>query len=127
MDPETQRKMKVMQAFEDGKQIQMKGCLEGEQDWVDCMYPLWHWGTLDYRVKPERRALSINVFTLFNRPAWIKRVRDEVAGMVTVLDFNLNKVRVEGIGWLDLNRIKDTDEYQMSTDHKVWSPTHIVE
>lgn len=50
----TAEKIKVMQAYEDGKQIQK--VTRGEEDWKDwdvSWEPTWNWDTFDYRVKPE--------------------------------------------------------------------------
>lgn len=49
---DTKRKIAVMQAYVDGKQIQVKAC--GVSEWRDCtLEPDWDWVSGDYRVKPE--------------------------------------------------------------------------
>lgn len=46
----TAEKIAVMQAYEEGKQIQ---CLY-EEIWKDMdKEPVWNWGLVEYRVKPE--------------------------------------------------------------------------
>ena len=47
----TKEMIAVMQAYEDGKKIQMS-TLCGWQDLSDCE-PLWNWGDTNYRIKPE--------------------------------------------------------------------------
>ena len=48
----TKEMIEVMQAFEDGKQIQV--CYKGVwTDWVLGGAPIWDWIEADYRVKPE--------------------------------------------------------------------------
>ena len=49
----TAEKIKVMQAFEDGKAVEGKVCIAG-QPWVNlCEEPMWDWRTQDYRLKPQ--------------------------------------------------------------------------
>lgn len=44
-------KIKVMQAYEDGKYIEFR--LKGEEVWADCGNPIWDWNEFVYRIKPE--------------------------------------------------------------------------
>ena len=51
---DTKRKVEVMKAYVDGKQIQVKVC--GDSEWRDCtMEPDWDWVSGDYRVKPAEK------------------------------------------------------------------------
>lgn len=53
----TAEKIKVMQAFDAGKEIEVtEESLEG---WIDCLDPLWNWAGCDYRVK-RRYSYSDN-------------------------------------------------------------------
>ena len=48
----TEEKIAVMQAYVEGKKIQVRSC--GYDLWRDCIYePDWDWVSCDYRVKPE--------------------------------------------------------------------------
>lgn len=49
----TKEKIAVMQAYEDGKKIQV--ATNGEEDWEDFNFgePMWDWECCDYRIKPE--------------------------------------------------------------------------
>ena len=48
---DTQEKIKIMQAFVDGKQIEV--CFEWEDtpEWQDTIDPQWNWLDFDYRIK----------------------------------------------------------------------------
>ena len=48
----TKEKIEVMQAFADGKKIEVTSSLTSD-DWRDCSLPLWEWGCYDYRIKQE--------------------------------------------------------------------------
>lgn len=43
--------VEVMEAFEDGKKIQLRNRFINI--WVDTEYPIWDWSTCEYRIKPE--------------------------------------------------------------------------
>ena len=43
-------KIAVMQAFADGKEIELR--LLTDSEYYDCKNPGWNWGNYDYRVKP---------------------------------------------------------------------------
>lgn len=49
----TREMIAVMQAFEDGKKIQIAD--KGSKDWADYGMgePVWDWDAFDYRIKPE--------------------------------------------------------------------------
>lgn len=50
----TEDKIKVMQAYIDGKEIQCRSILGGE--WGDAIDELrWNWDSTDYRIKPNPR------------------------------------------------------------------------
>jgi hypothetical protein len=51
----TQEMIAVMQAFEDGKRIQID--VECTGLWQDCAFPAWNWRSQRYRVKPEPLTL----------------------------------------------------------------------
>ena len=45
-----QEKIEIMQAYERGEQIQVKG---SDIEWIDIVSPKWDWINYDYRVKPK--------------------------------------------------------------------------
>lgn len=49
MEKTTKEKIEVMQAYEEGKKIEM--LING--NWEFIAYPHWNWGQTDYRVKEE--------------------------------------------------------------------------
>lgn len=59
---ETKEAIKVMQAFVDGKIVQYK------QPALDCWYdlvdinPIWNWGCVNYRIKPEPKEIWVNEY-----------------------------------------------------------------
>lgn len=54
----TAEKIKVMQAFERGEQIEAK---MDEAPWVRSVDPSWDWTTFDYRVKPTKKPVAFSV------------------------------------------------------------------
>ena len=48
---ETERVIKVMQAYVDGKQIEF--CTKRDKKWELCDNPLFNWSTFDYRISKE--------------------------------------------------------------------------
>ena len=48
----------VLAAYRDGKALEMKTSEPGSK-WVDCPNPLWNFGYIDYRVKPEPQCIFI--------------------------------------------------------------------
>lgn len=52
----TEEKISVMQAYVEGKKIQVKAWCASE--WKDCIFePKWYWESCDYRVKPEEKYI----------------------------------------------------------------------
>ena len=48
---ETEKIISVMQAFDEGKQIEFRE--KGKDEWCGIPTPHWNWEKYDYRVKPE--------------------------------------------------------------------------
>lgn len=62
----TQEKIAVMQAYADGKTIQVK-TLGGEWvDWVLNEPPTWNWKNHEYRVKPKPKEPTYRPYKDFN-------------------------------------------------------------
>ena len=53
-------KIEVMQAFEDGKQVEVT--ISGKSKWFNCGEPTWNWVASDYRVKPEPVEFWMNLY-----------------------------------------------------------------
>ena len=50
---ETAERIKVMQAFIDGKAIEERRISFDHTEWVDNNNPEWRWDKFDYRIKPD--------------------------------------------------------------------------
>lgn len=83
----TAEKIKVMQAFVDGKLIQSNSHMGLWEDWnrEGCGEPNWCWGSIDYRVKPEPMEIEVWVspdgrVIEYNamEPGWTKKKFREV-------------------------------------------------
>jgi len=51
----TQEKIKVMQAFIDGQDIEKRVIGDGNE-FVSCVYPNWYFGAEEYRIEPVPRT-----------------------------------------------------------------------
>ena len=65
--------IRIMQAFVDGKEVEVKGVLTGSV-WMPAGVPYWNWQMIDYRIKP---APTIRPWTADEVPlgAWIRYKR----------------------------------------------------
>lgn len=54
----TKEKIAVMQAFEDGKEVELEGSIQ----WLPANNPNWNWAETNYRVKPEPMVLYVNIY-----------------------------------------------------------------
>lgn len=58
----TQEKIKVMQAFCEGKAIQYRK-KDSLNQWYNVgVEPIWDWNQVDYRIKPEPRVIYVNEY-----------------------------------------------------------------
>jgi len=66
---DTKSKIKIMQAWVDGKKVQYRSTLV-QSDWHDvhCAEPGWYWKDFEYRIKPEPREWG-NVYVHCNSGA----------------------------------------------------------
>lgn len=60
-----EEKIKVMQAYKDGKQIEFKSNI---CDWTDAPFPCWNWTIYDYRIKEEPKK-KIKLYNYLYRDA----------------------------------------------------------
>lgn len=58
---ELQRRISVMQAFEDGEAIE-SAALNSGKSYQPNMTPLWNWAEFDYRVAPKKLELWANLY-----------------------------------------------------------------
>ena len=52
----------VVQAAKDGKTIQYRNGIITEGGWSETTVPLWDFNHLDFRVKPEKKVMYVNVY-----------------------------------------------------------------
>jgi len=59
----TKEMIEVMQAFEDGKEVQSRYS-ESElgADWFEASDPCWDWDEFEYRIKPEPKEVWVNEY-----------------------------------------------------------------
>lgn len=64
----TAEKIKVMQAYLEGKQLQVK--FQNQTSWQNHadVEPFWEWGVYDYRIKPSSR---FKVFVSIDGANWL--------------------------------------------------------
>lgn len=55
----TAEKIKVMQAYEDGKQIEYKS--PRSDGWGDASTPVWDWYNKTYRIKEQKKVVDLSV------------------------------------------------------------------
>lgn len=101
----TQEKIEVMQAYEEGKQIQarllyetigMTGCYDVIK-WEDVQTPTWNWDAWEYRIKPEPKEPKYRPYKDFaefladwkKHGGWVKDKRD--GDIYLQIEFNETK------------------------------------
>ena len=62
---DTRRRIEVMQAFVDGKEIQARPYEGGI--WSSVNFPEWKWHRNDYRIKPEPREGWVRISDLHHK------------------------------------------------------------
>lgn len=55
---QTEEAVKVMQAYVEGKSIQLKSA-SGVGIWGDVKHPQWSWNEVLYRIKPEPKTMYV--------------------------------------------------------------------
>lgn len=125
----TKEKIKVMQAYEDGKAIQARS--GSAIEWFDIKAPSWIWGVYDYRIAPEskvptyrpyesvaemlcdykRRVCKINNQPKNTMPLiWLKYIEhDEIKRLVIGFDMNDNQVLLNI--WCDMSYLYRNYQY----------------
>ena len=56
---ELKEMIKVMQHYEDGGEIEVKGKNEEDTKWVPCKPPIWNWNRYTYRMKEPSQKVTI--------------------------------------------------------------------
>lgn len=84
------QKIEVMQAFEDGQEIERKIRPTGEK-WLEVGLPSWNWSDNDYRIKPKPLEFWVNV-------------KDD--GRVSLLKYGSTEEAIQDCRWLEFKTIK---------------------
>lgn len=104
MEKTTAEKIQVMQAYQEGKQIEFRYIpVFGYPEWRICNFePDWDWLTCDYRVKPEPSYEPYSGARLV--------LEDMIKHHFECVDKNsrkLYKVSIEGVGYVSLIGVSD--------------------
>lgn len=112
----TKEMIEVMQAFEEGGELQ---CYEPElKEWIGCT-PVWDWLHYDYRIKPEPKEPTYRPyesadeliadykarFNVDNAPytkplIWIKQVGRSQDRGALIISFDEDKVWINGVSFI---------------------------
>lgn len=88
----TQEMIEVMQAYEDGKEIEFKW--KGKDIWRGIEHPAWYWNGCDYRIKPEPKYGPYDSVTEIDRDKWVKGKASGVLYRIILLDPDDNSVQL---------------------------------
>ena len=57
---ELKEMIKVMQHYEDGRDVEFKRTIEDDTKWEKLLpVPVWNWERFNYRIKPEKQKVTI--------------------------------------------------------------------
>ena len=51
--------IEIMSHYLNGGEVEVKGKKEEDTEWGLCVYPIWDWGTLKYRIKEPKQKVTI--------------------------------------------------------------------
>ncbi len=111
---ETKEAIRIMQAFVDGKEVDVQRLLDGSV-WMPAGAPCWDWLNGNYRIKP---TATLRPWTADEVPlgAWMRFKRNPQDRVL--------------LGWVSVQADRDLwlDEREYSTDGgKTWLPCGVVE
>lgn len=91
---ETVERIKVMQAFVNGKAIEERRISFDHTEWVDSNNPEWRWDKFDYRIKPESKYRPFNNA----RECWEEMQKHQPFGWISNGELLFNIISIgEGI------------------------------
>lgn len=91
---ETIERIKVMQAFVNGKAIEERRISFDHTEWVDNNNPEWRWDKFDYRIKPESKYRPFNNA----RECWEEMQKHQPFGWISNGELLFNIISIgEGI------------------------------
>ena len=111
---QTKEAIRIMQAFVDGKEVDVRRLLDGSV-WMPAGAPCWDWLNGNYRIKP---TATLRPWTADEVPlgAWMRFKRNPQDRVL--------------LGWVSVQADRDLwlDEREYSTDGGVtWKPCGVVE
>jgi len=116
---DTKEKIKVMQAYAEGRPIQYR--LNWETEWSTTSIPIWDWHNCQYRIKPVKQQLTPADFP----PGTIVREKSIPTTWYAVLCVTAE--RFYFAEWYNHNFTNSyfQDNYEYSTDQgKTWKPCY---
>jgi len=111
---QTKEAIRIMQAFVDGKEVEVKGMLAGSV-WMPAGAPCWNWQMMEYRIKPTAK---LRPWTSDEVPlgAWIRTLINPANRWVITYTSN------------ELVRSDWFSDHEHSTDGgKTWHPCGVME
>lgn len=94
----------VMQAFEDGKEIE---CMHKDGNiWLRVEHPVWDWPHCDYRIKPEPKYVPYNNVSEVEKGKWIVNKNGSITGQIGAInDFDGTVYLLGYGGWKKLDTL----------------------
>lgn len=102
-DMTTREKIVVMQAYEDGKEIEFRSAYT-EEEWVRCFKAVWNWAEFDYRIKPEPEYVPYDSVTEVDKDKWVKGKASGRLYRIIEIDPSDNTVYLDG-EWYNLREL----------------------
>lgn len=115
----TLEKIKVMQAFCDGKEIQCLNKYESDDTYDTTDYPVWNWDKFDYRVKPTP---NLRLWTIDEVPldAWYRSNDEDGSELVRIDTVSVKRTTINIAGtWYSLNNLMAWFEHSLDQG-KTW-------
>lgn len=114
MNNDTKYKISVMQAFEDGKEIEELCTLIEGSNWITVSNPAWNWDHFTYRIKSEPKYVPYDSVAEVDRDKWLKHKASKRVCRIMALDASDNTVKLY-CGWCDLESIFKDFTYEDGT------------
>lgn len=110
----TKEMIEVMQAFKDGKEIELSD--SGENNWKLDIFPVWDWYLYKYRIKPEPQYVPYDSVSEVDKDKWIKNKESGRLHRIEGLDpkDKDHAVRLYN-GWFNLKELFEYYTYEDGT------------
>lgn len=111
-DMTTKEKIEIMQAFEDGKEIEFRSA-HTEEEWMSCYKAIWNWEKFEYRVKPDPKYVPYDSVTEVDKDKWVKLKANGVLKRISGIDTKNNSMCI--FGWINLKGLFERYTYEDGT------------